>query len=77
MVGVMRYASYILPLVGAAAGVIVGSRRPRRKADLDPGAYVYGYPLDIEDDLSGMPHSLVDLESELLDEETFPGHQQH
>lgn len=72
----MRYERYILPLVGAAAaGVIVGSRRRQKKRELDPGAYAYGYPLDIEDDLSEVPHSLVDLESELLEEETFPGHQ--
>lgn len=75
----MRYERYIYPLaataVATAAGLFWRERRRAQSPD-EPGAFIYGYPLDLEEELSNELVSLVELESEVMDEEMFPGHHQ-
>lgn len=77
----MQYERYVLPLTAVAAvsaagvaGYLAWRRRAARseaEQGSEVGMFVYGYPLDVEED--EVTFTAEDL---MIDEETFPGFRQ-
>lgn len=75
----MRYERYVLPLTAVAAmsaagvaGYLAWRRKSAQKEETDEvGMFIYGYPLDVEDDVS-----IFTADDLRMDEETFPGFRQ-